>query len=121
MLNQKERIVTCNQCDYLATTLSSLRTHIQSEHEGSKYNEHHATLKGDRRHIHNKQKDIKSGSNQKDYEAATPRIRRTHTEPIHKGISYSCNQCQFEVNSKSYLKVHFKLNHGGVLVSNKIS
>ena len=79
----------CYPCDYKATNVGNLKTHIQSIHEGVCYS-----------------------CDQCDYKATEKGSLKKHVESIHEGVRYSCDYCEYKATRKEHLKRHLKSIHG---------
>ena len=67
----------CGQCDYIAIFAGSLKTHIESIHEGVQYS-----------------------CRQCDYKATFAGALKRHVESIHEGVRYPCDQCGYKATQK---------------------
>ena len=108
----------CDQCDYKATQLGHLKTHIRVVHlkiknyscEECDYKAHQLKdLK-----IHIKAVHLKTNSYPcKECDAAfsIPSNLKIHVDAWHKGVMYSCDQCEFRTSWKQSLTNHKKSIH----------
>ena len=68
----------CDQCEYTATSSSTLKKHKESQHEGIRYS-----------------------CNLCDFMARQPHTLKLHISSKHEGIRYPCDLCEYTaINSK---------------------
>ena len=77
----------CPKCDYKATVMASLKTHIKSKHEGKR-------------------------SSQCDYNAFDKQTLLRHVNVIHLNIKlFQCDSCDFKASQRGTVNSHVKRNH----------
>ena len=81
----------CDQCDYTSGQYVSLKSHVQSKHEGIRY-----------------------PCEQCDYKAPQKRSLKKHIRMMHEGIKYPCDQCEYQATMPYNLKIHVKTQHEGI-------
>ena len=110
---------TCNQCQYETQQRSLLKRHIQSMHEGLRYNCNQCNYTGkskDVLKIHNKSKHlgIKYPCIQCQYIARQKNSLKKHIQSKHEGVRYDCNQCNYQTTQQGILTNHIKSKHLGI-------
>ena len=126
----------CNECNYKASSQSSLLQHIQvfhdivepkftqrvnlnqhkkSIHKGVQYPcnftaTERLTLNG---HIKFKHGNVKYPCYLCDYEATQKRCLNAHKKSRHEGIDYTCDKCDYKATQQSSLKTHKKSKQAG--------
>ena len=81
---------SCDQCNYAAHRLASVKRHKESVHEGIRYK-----------------------CDECDYSATNKSYLKAHKETKHDGLLYQCDLCDHTAKSKGILRKHKKLKHGG--------
>ena len=71
----------CQQCDHKATDPSTLRRHIKSVHDSVRYE-----------------------CQQCDHKATRPAHLRQHIKSVHDGVRYECQQCDHKATEHSHLR-----------------
>ena len=79
----ESKLYSCDQCEYAATTSSSLKRHKESKHEGIRY-----------------------PCDQCEYTATTAGNLKEHKKSKHEGITYPCDQCEYFATTAGSLIVH---------------
>lgn len=115
----EEGIFDCDQCQRQFTKMNSLKTHIQSIHEGVKYAcdqcEYQATYQKNLiRHVQSKHEGVKYSCHKCDYQASFKSGLAYHVLSKHEGVKYACNQCDFQATQQSALKLHIQSMHEGI-------
>ena len=82
---------SCEQCEYVATTVSSLKQHKDAKHEGVRYS-----------------------CDQCEYVATQVSHLKQHKDAKHEGVRYSCDQCEYVSTRVSHLTKHKDAKHEGV-------
>jgi predicted RNA-binding Zn-ribbon protein involved in translation (DUF1610 family) len=78
----------CDLCGYEAASKKILRSHIQTEHEGVRYE-----------------------CEQCDYVAKSSGTLRRHQQSVHEGKKYPCDQCTYMATAPNALKRHIQSIH----------
>ena len=78
----------CAQCAYKATQKIKLQQHVQSVHNGVKYN--------------CVQCDYKACG----YKASQKENLQKHVQSVHNGLKYNCVQCDHKATQKQSIKQH---------------
>ena len=91
LFSNRDGMFVCNQCQSQFTFKATLKTHIQSIHEGQRYPCNHC-----------------------DYQAITSGNLKAHIQSKHEGVKHDCNQCNYQASHKSHLSRHIQRLHGGV-------
>ena len=47
------------------------------------------------------------------YQSASKRSLKLHTQSNHDGLRYACGECGYKATQKHYLKSHMAAKHGG--------
>ena len=79
----------CAQCEYKATSETSLQKHIQNTHNG--YNGY--------------------ACDQCDFKGTTKSILKEHSHTTHNGPLFHCDECDFKGTAKASLQKHVNSNH----------
>ena len=114
-------IFKCNQCKYLATKSSELKSHIQIHHEDTPLYlcDHHdcdyqaANKKLLKEHIQTLHEGFKYKCNDCVYQTDHCTDLRNHVQAVHEGIRYPCDQCPYQAGFLKVLKRHIKTWHTG--------
>ena len=85
--NTEGRLV-CDQCERQFSDHKTIRTHIESIHEGVKY-----------------------PCNQCNYQATQKTSLEIHVKSKHEGMKFACDQCDFQSRWPNNLRRHKKENH----------
>ena len=93
----KTKDKSCDMCDYKTVRGTNLLYHIQSVHEGIRYN-----------------------CDECSFQATTLGNVNVHKKIKHQGLRYRCDQCDHSVTSYNNLLKHKKSKHEGVQYSCKI-
>ena len=114
--NDHKKSFKCQQCDYEATRLDNLQTHIKSKHEGIRYPcqqcDYKATLASNlQKHIKSKHEGIKYPCQQCDYQATLASDLKRHIKSQHEGIRYPCEQCEYKATQAFHLQRHIMSQH----------
>ena len=110
----------CDQCYYRATQKGSPKTHIDSQHKGTKkrvgYQLDSSDLKDTRNNRLTKcyTKGIKFNWNQCDYKTFRISSLKLQTVSEHLGIKPNCNECDFKAGSARSLKFYRASQHAGI-------
>ena len=78
----------CYQCHSQFTMKATLKTHIQSIHEGQRHPCNHCS-----------------------YQATTSGNLKAHIQSKHEGVRYDCNRCNYQATQKSHLTRHIRIQH----------
>ena len=110
---------SCDHCDYTTNLAGSLKTHINSKHEGIRYPcdlcDFTATRPGNLQiHIKNMHNRIRYPCDLCDYTATRPKDLKPHIDSKHKGIRYPCDLCDFTATQPGYLRTHKESKHEGI-------
>ena len=71
--------------------------------------------KGDmKRHQESRHKGIRYSCNQCEYQATKQQHLKTHQQSMHVGIRFFCDQCDYQAKLAHQLKTHKKITHEGV-------
>ena len=110
---------SCDQCDYTATKMPTLKTHMRSKHEGVRYPcdqcEYSATENGNlKKHKKFKHEGVKYPCDQCEYSATVLSSLKRHQGFKHAGIRYPCSECDYAATTQSSLKRHNEYKHVGV-------
>ena len=105
----------CGQCQSQFKRKEHLQRHIQSIHEGVKYNCDQCNVEFTQHahlfiHIKSKHEGVRYDCNQCEYKATQKHHLRSHIQKIHEGV-YACDQCNYQLNSKSSLNMHKQSKH----------
>ena len=109
----------CNQCNFQATLLGNLQSHIQYKHDGVKYpcNEcnHQSTTKSSLKvHIRAMHEGVKHPCNQCEFKAGHLGNLQRHVEVKHTEIKHHCDQCDYRASTKEQVKLHIRTKHEGL-------
>jgi len=107
----------CDQCDYEATVLGSLKSHVLAKHTAIRFEcdqcDYRATQKGSlKRHKASIHEGIKYSCDQCEYKALTLGTLKSHKEAKHDGVKYNCDMCEYQATQRSSLKRHQRNIHG---------
>jgi len=112
----------CEQCDFYSTTKSNLKKHVQSQHDGIRYQCPHCDHTTSQK-IRLKSHILSKHDNNDHYEYHCEKCAyRTNDKPNlnrhiasqHDGILYYCDQCDYKSKQRSLLKGHIEAKHEGV-------
>ena len=120
--HMKEKLLRCDKCNYITTTKTDLKKHIQGKHEGFKYPCPHCDYKTGwnsdlKAHIKNKHEGKKFSCDKCDFVTGYSSYFRNHVKEKHEGVRHYCDQCDFQTGNLSYLKVHKQSKHEGRIFS----
>jgi len=106
----------CDQCEYIATSVSHTKSHKEAKHEGIRYPcelcEFTTTRPGDlKRHKESKHEGKRHPCFQCDYIATELRSLKSHIKAIHEGIKFHCDQCVYAARNAGHLKRHKLAKH----------
>jgi len=109
----------CDQCEYLTTTASFLKSHKESKHIGIRYLcdkcEYSATTTSHLiRHKQSPHEGKRYFCDQCEYSASDLGNLNQHRKSKHDGVIYSCDQCEYSATTASGLYKHKKSKHDGV-------
>ena len=109
----------CEQCDYQATTQTSLTKHIKSVHESAIYvcdQCDYMTMWQSNltNHIKVKHECVRYACDQCDYQAKQKHHLGSHIKSKHEGVKYYCDQCDYQATQQANLNAHIKSKHEGV-------
>ena len=109
---------SCEQCEYVATTVSSLKQHKDAKHEGVRYSCDQCEFTGSKAglwdHKKSKHEGVRHPCDQCEYVATKLSNLKQHKDAKHEGVRYSCDQCEYVATQVSNLKRHKKTKHEGV-------
>ena len=77
------KMIHCDQCESLYSTMRELRLHKDSKHDMVEYN-----------------------CDKCDYKAHTSRSMKFHEKKIHEGIRFPCQFCDYKATKKANLRIH---------------
>ena len=86
-----EGIFVCLHCQSQFTLKASLKTHIQSIHEGQRHPCHYCN-----------------------HQATTSGNLKAHIQSKHEGVKHDCNYCNYQATQQSHLTRHIQRKHSGV-------
>ena len=109
----------CDQYDYSAAQLNTLKQHKASKHKGGRYQcdfcDYAATTSGVlKKHKASKHDKIRHPCDQCDYSASRKDDLKRHKALMHEEHRYPCGQCIYVTNSLANLKHHRASAHEGV-------
>merc|ERR1712189_160174 len=81
-------IFPCLQCDHIANSKKSLKSHTKAEHEG-----------------------IRFQCKECDYVGKKSDNLKEHMQAKHEGIKYSCQKCDYKANTPRMLRRHNESQH----------
>ena len=114
-LNQKDKELSCDQCNFKTTVKRYLKRHIKGTHEENHQCDqcvYKATSRHSlERHIQSLHEHIKYPCNQCKFKASHQGNLRIHIKEIHEGVKYPCNYCDLKLSQISALKKHVKNIH----------
>lgn len=115
----------CDQCDYEATVMGSLKSHVLAKHTSIRFDcdqcDYRATQRGSlKRHKASIHEGVKYFCDQCDYVALTAFTLKSHKESKHEGVKYDCGMCEYKATQRSSLRRHQKNIHGVILSTEHI-
>ena len=114
----KKNMYYCHMCEYKSGFTNGLQYHIESKHQGIKYDceqcGHKASSKSGLKNHTALHEVLKYDCDLCEFKAATKPTLKHHKDLVHAGITYDCEKCNVKSSSQASLKNHKDTVHDGV-------